>query len=458
MIISLTSTRTISRSICYGFKASLSNINPSMYTIRHNTYSRTAIFFNKRRFHQSGSHRHFITSLRNIEINQISKSTALYSSTSIDNKSDGGSGFYANEETHPDFDSMGIQSKLLLERIESKLNLARPSAVQVAAFEPILSGKDAVIGAETGSGKTLAYLIPLIDDILIKKERAKTEAGPSDDNCDAFVREYDYCRAVILVPNKELANQVLRMAIDLSGNRKEECVIWDGSNSSPMQFESDEDIVGTNPTVVRLAILPGGLEEPVDFKPFRDSIGLGGSNAPVDILICTPAALGPFGLSPKNIDLFADIQTLIIDEADMLLDGGYLRQLENVLMGFRRADKLSRSQMQGDDDEFFSARKTQHVFVGATLPNFGLKSVDAYISKKFPYLERVAMPGFHNARHYGLKDRTLWLEQNYEDNNRERMEQLVNILNDPDSGLLEEKMMIFLNKVNDVDGATNGLR
>jgi hypothetical protein len=55
-------------------------------------------------------------------------------------------------------------------------------------------------GAETGSGKTLAYLAPLIDDILQRRRPRRT------------IR-YDYARAVILVPNKELVQQVVRMAM-----------------------------------------------------------------------------------------------------------------------------------------------------------------------------------------------------------------------------------------------------
>lgn len=377
--------------------------------------------------------------------------TSLFSTTSSE------SGFYANGDNFPTFASMGVQSEALLNRLETICKLTRPSAVQAAAYAPLLSGKDAVVGAETGSGKTLAYLIPFIDDILQKKQQSD----------DEFVMDYDYCRAVILVPNKELANQVLRMAVDLCGEEDgpRSCVVWDGSNRPPVEDQNGEEIIrGTNSDTVRLAILPGGLDSPEDFKPFRDSIGIGGTNAPIDLLICTPAALGAFGASPKNIDLFADIQTLIIDEADMLLDGGYLRQLEDVLMGFRRADKLSRSQSHHQsgptEEDFFAAGKTQHVFIGATLPDFGLKSVDAYISKKFPYAERVSMPGLHNARHYGLKDGTIWLEQNSENNNKERMEQLVEFLrnSDEDGGLNDDKIMVFLNTVDDVDGVTNGLR
>jgi len=232
--------------------------------------------------------------------------------------------------------------------------------------------------------------------------------------------------------------------------------VVDGQSSSTTTTRADDG-------AVRLAVLPGGLEAPRDFRPFREP------ESAVDLVVCTPAALGPFGLDPRNVDLFADVPTLVIDEADMLLDGGYLRPLENVLMGFRRADKLveGRKEDHGQDDDFSVGRRTQHVFLGATLPDYGLKSVDAYIHKKFPYIERVRMPGLHNARHYGLRSdaRTLWLPQPSGDNHRERLALLAELLGGDGEGEFEEheslkddKVMVFLNTVDDVDGATNALR
>ena len=459
MFTSFLSKHANHRNICYALQSPLQRFNAGRSQYHVTKQSRggfsSTYFFQLPHAPTSTTHFNLFRPRKDLIADPSSqriKSTSLFSSTTTSNENQ----FYADEATYPSFSSIGIKSQILLDRIEEKLHLSRPSAVQAAAYAPILSGKDVIVGAETGSGKTLAYLMPLVDDVLQKKQQAMS-------NDDEFVSDYDYCRAVILVPNKELANQVLRMAIDLCGDRRETCVVWDGTNRSPLA-EDDSVIRGADPNVVRLAILPGGLEEPGSFKPFRDSIGLEGSNAPVDLLICTPAALGAFGASPKNIDLFADVQTLIIDEADMLLDGGYLRQLENVLMGFRRADKLNRASFasqEEDDDEgdFFTARKTQHVFIGATLPDFGLKSVDAYIAKKFPHAQRVNMPGLHNARHYGLRDHTIWLEQPAENNNRERLEQLVDFLkSEEEYGLSEEKIMVFLNTVEDVDGVTNGLR
>jgi superfamily II DNA/RNA helicase len=315
----------------------------------------------------------------------------------------------------------------------SRIDLERPSAVQAAAYAAISNGADVTIGAETGSGKTLAYLLPLLDDILTRKQDGKNVG-------------YDYARAIILVPNKELVQQVVRMAMPLCGGKNALVYGGGGGPAASLPSTNEEPSNVNDEKMVRLAIMPGGLKAPQDFQPFRQSIGLGGTSPPVDIVISTPAAIGPLALSPKNIDMFADIGTLVIDEADMLLDGGYIRQLENVLMGFRRADRLNSELVE----------KTQHVFVAATLPDMGLRSVDAYLVKKFPNATRVTMAGMHNARHYGLRDHTVWMKT---DDNKERMERFVELLQTPrkDGGLKNEKVMVFLNSADDVDGAHGAL-
>ena len=358
--------------------------------------------------------------------------------------------FAPPEET---FESMGVTSPILLSRIMLHMNLNRPTAVQAASYKVIAEGgNDVTIGAETGSGKTLAYLLPLLDDILKRKQQQQQEEALNKDVVVDDKIGYDYARAIILVPNKELVQQVVRMAIPLCGGH-DALVYGAGGQISMMPHPSTTTTTNDScqhvddKTMVRLAIMPGGLASPRDFLPFRQSIGLGGSSPPVDIVISTPAAIGPLALSPKHIDMFADIATLVIDEADMLLDGGYIRQLENVLMGFRRADRL---------DSTLEVVKTQHVFVAATLPDKGLRSVDSYLLKKFPKAKRVTMAGMHRARHSGLRDPTVWIEEAI---NKERMARLVEMLLTPreEGGLKNEKVMVFLNSADDVDGAHGAL-
>lgn len=247
-----------------------------------------------------------------------------------------GDGFFASQDVT--FGSIGVQSPVLLERLHNQLGLTRPTQIQAKAFAKIRGAiheddtdaadrrrgrsVDVTIGAETGSGKTLAYLIPLIDDILMgKAKRSSNSNSPPS---------YDYARAVILVPNKELVQQVLRMAVPLCGGTVRQSVLT-GASSNQNLWEQLEVLATNRPgqgdepdpdRIVRLAVLPGGLNEPLDFRPFRDAVALGGTDPPVDIVITTPAALGPLGLKPKYIDMFGDIRTLVIDEADMLL-GSY---------------------------------------------------------------------------------------------------------------------------------------
>lgn len=339
---------------------------------------------------------------------------------------------------------MGIRSPVLLERLR-KAGLEQPTQVQASSFGLLREGEKGVtIGAETGSGKTLGYLLPLLDDVLQQKQ---TIADGGEDG-DARL-SYDYARALILVPNKELVQQVVRMAAPLCADDDGSALV--GSSGGAGGFGGGSSSTGggdADPAkTVRLAVMPGGLSEPLDFRPFRESTPLGGSEPPVDLIISTPAAVGPLGLKPKNIEMFADIQTLVIDEADMLLDGGYIRQLENVMLGFRRADRL---------DPAYGATKTQHVFCAATLPDMGLRSVDAYLQRKFPYSEQVQMEGMHNAKHYGLAQPTVWKQI---ETKRERMDLLIKMLEEPpeEGGLKGEKLMLFLNSVDDVEGAQGAL-
>jgi superfamily II DNA/RNA helicase len=363
-----------------------------------------------------------------------SKSPIRLFSSTLSSTTDGG--IFSDDTTT--FASLGIESPVLLERLE-KLGLGRPTQVQADSFAKIKENSgNVILGAETGSGKTLAYLLPLLDDILQQKAKAQADGGTA--------LSYDYARAVILVPNKELVQQVLRMAVPLCGGKSS--VVWGAGTTVPLSPDNDDDDEVVDPsTIVRLAVMPGGLSDPMDFKPFRMSIALGGDDPAVDLVISTPAAIGPLALKPAHIDMFADIPTLVVDEADMLLDGGYIRPLENVLMGFRRADRL---------DPDLGVARTQHVFCAATLPDMGLKSVDAYLQKKFPYAERIAMAGMHNARHYGLAQATQWYQL---ETKKERMERLTELVETPmeQGGLLGEKVMVFLNSVDDVEGAQGAL-
>lgn len=98
-------------------------------------------------------------------------------------------------------DRIPFQKLGLSEELVSSLGnqgKAIATAIQAMSIPLINEGKDVIIGSETGGGKTLAYLLPLIDKYYLRGE-------PQDYDPRAP-------QAMVLVPNRQLADQVLRMA------------------------------------------------------------------------------------------------------------------------------------------------------------------------------------------------------------------------------------------------------
>ena len=92
------------------------------------------------------------------------------------------------------------------------LGFAAPTAIQAAAHPPLLDGADAIIEAETGSGKTLAYVLPLL----------------------AALRPQATVQALVLLPTRELAAQVTRVARRLAAGSPERLhvmALLDGSGA-----------------------------------------------------------------------------------------------------------------------------------------------------------------------------------------------------------------------------------
>ncbi len=103
------------------------------------------------------------------------------------------------------------------------------------------------------------------------------------------------------------------------------------------------------------------------------------------ILVCTPSFLAGFG-GLRNIPLFIHSQTLVLDEADMLLEGHFRKQVDDVLQGFRRADNLNPA---------YSIPPTQYILAAATLPNQGLRSIAHTLEKLFPRAEHIITQYMH---------------------------------------------------------------
>jgi ATP-dependent RNA helicase SrmB len=162
------------------------------------------------------------------------------------------------------FADMGLHSRLIT-LLEDR-QLREPTGVQGKAIPVLMSGKDGLISAETGAGKTLAYLLPIFHKLL----------------GDQVARDHTSPVALVMLPTRELADQVYK-----------ECLLFSGKELKP-------------------ALISGGQE-------FRYQAALLRRNP--EIVIATPGRLLEHCQS-KTIDL-SEVSILVLDEADRMLDMGF---------------------------------------------------------------------------------------------------------------------------------------
>ena len=279
-----------------------------------------------------------------------------------------------------------------------KCGKTKATLIQAKTFEAITKGKDVVIGAETGSGKTMAYMVPILHQLLLRKEE---EERNEEDFSEALHISKNYPSVVVMVPNRELVLQVHGVVEELLS------ALQSGGITSEA-FISQEDI-----------------------WPYRDG------DSP-EILICTPAILSKFIRGPTILEeeLFRCVKTVTFDEADMLLEGSFVKDVEKLLEAF----KLTRRESIRRGDIGINDKVVQYVLSAATLPTYGLKSMDAYISKKFPLSVRLTSEHLHH--HHPQIDQN-WLKVRGSDvRDTERIDMIVKSLGDQPAG---GSTMIFVN-------------
>lgn len=172
------------------------------------------------------------------------------------------------------FTALGLSSPLA--QAARQLGFAAPTAVQQAAIPPILQGADLLAQAPTGSGKTAAFALPLLQRL--------QEARPSTPR---------RARALILVPTRELAAQVGEVLRALAQGL---------------------------PQPVKTAVVFGGVSINPQMMALR-----GGA----DVVVATPGRL--LDLVESNAVRLGSVATLVLDEADRLLDLGFADELRRVL-------------------------------------------------------------------------------------------------------------------------------
>ncbi len=153
---------------------------------------------------------------------------------------------------------------------------AAPTPVQAAMLPAVLQGKDVLAQAPTGSGKTAAFALPILERLL---------ASPMENPLAV--------RALILVPTRELAMQCGQVLRDLAAGL---------------------------PRRVEIAVVFGGVSANPQMMALR-----GGA----DVVVATPGRL--LDLVERHAVKLGQVQTLVLDEADRLLDLGFAEELTKVL-------------------------------------------------------------------------------------------------------------------------------
>ena len=174
------------------------------------------------------------------------------------------------------FASLNLAPEIL--RAIEEQGYTQPTPIQLQAIPLVLKGHDLMAGAQTGTGKTAAFTLPLLQKLL---PQASSSASPARHPV----------RALILTPTRELAIQV------------EESVQAYGKH-----------------VPLRSLVVFGG----VDIKTQTPSLRRG-----VEILVATPGRLLDH-VEQRTVQL-NQVQMLILDEADRMLDMGFLPDLKRIL-------------------------------------------------------------------------------------------------------------------------------
>jgi ATP-dependent RNA helicase RhlE len=167
------------------------------------------------------------------------------------------------------FNSLNLHPSLL--QGIKELGFARPTPIQASAIPPALEGRDLLACAATGSGKTAAFVLPLLHR-MIGKPRGRT-------------------KALILTPTRELAAQIL------------------------------EDL---NQLAVHTPITAAAIFGGVAMGPQEHALRSG-----VDVVVATPGRLLDHLKAPYT--KFGQLDALVLDEADRMLDMGFLPDIRRIL-------------------------------------------------------------------------------------------------------------------------------
>ncbi|MFT5943390.1 MAG: ATP-dependent RNA helicase RhlE [Sediminicola sp.] len=222
------------------------------------------------------------------------------------------------------FNSLGLSDALL--KAISKKGYTTPSPIQQKAIPPILEGKDVLASAQTGTGKTAGFTLPILQTLSQGKHLSHRPI-----------------RALILTPTRELAAQIL-------ANIKEYGEFLD----------------------LRSAVIFGGVNQKPQVAQLRQG---------VDILVATPGRL--IDLQNQGLLTLSKVEILVLDEADRMLDMGFLRDIERIpkVLPAKRQNLMFSATFSKDIKKLAMGILHKPVQVEATPEN---TTVDAITQKVYP--------------------------------------------------------------------------
>jgi ATP-dependent RNA helicase RhlE len=157
-----------------------------------------------------------------------------------------------------------------------------PSPIQARAIPPIMAGRDVLGSAQTGTGKTAAFALPVLDKLV--------REGVADDRSGAGAR------VLVLCPTRELAGQI-----------------------------TDSFATYGRHTRLRHTAIYGGVSQRAQEKALRRG---------VHILVATPGRL--IDLLDQGVLDLLDVETFILDEADRMLDMGFIHPIRRIAEGLHQ--------------------------------------------------------------------------------------------------------------------------
>lgn len=175
------------------------------------------------------------------------------------------------------FSSLGLSESLL--RAVAEQGYETPSPIQQQAIPAVLAGRDLMAAAQTGTGKTAGFTLPMLQILMGSADKPRKKVSPNR------------VRALVLTPTRELAAQV------------GESVATYGKHL-PLRHTVVFGGVGINPQM--MALRKG-----------------------VDVLVACPGRL--LDLYSQNAVRFDELEILVLDEADRMLDMGFIHDIRRVL-------------------------------------------------------------------------------------------------------------------------------